>query len=152
MPLSKVLWTLLLVVSQTNCGRNESPATPAAGTAAAGSSGSSTTAPATTRSAAEEQALEEKLYGTWVARDVDAKLGDVKIKLTFRREGPMKLAAWSDIPFVGQVRDKKAPFEVHGDVISSSAIRGGISVKYWFDGEQLVIRYKEGKTVHFTRQ
>ncbi len=94
----------------------------------------------------------EKLYGTWIAEDVDVKMGEVKIKLTFREEGPMKLAAWSDIPFVGQVRDKKAPFEVHGDVISSSAIRGGISVKYWFDGEQLVIRYKEGKTVHFTRQ
>ena len=107
--------------------------------------------PATTRTAAQNQALEDKLMGTWVAEDVDAKLGEVKIKLTFRKEGPMKLAAWSDIPFAGQVRDKTAPYEVNGDVISSGAIRGGTSVTYWFEGEQLVIRYKEGKTVTFDR-
>jgi len=101
--------------------------------------------------ASRDKAMEDKLMGTWIAEDVDAKLGQVKIKLTFRKEGPMKLAAWSDIPFVGQVRDKAAPYEVHGDVISSDVIRGGTSVTYWFEGEQLVIRYKEGKTVAFHR-
>ena len=110
-----------------------------------------TTAPATTR-ATGHQTLEDKLYGTWVARDVDTKLGEVKIKLTFREEGPMKLAAWSDIPFVGQVRDKTAQYEVHGNVISSEAIRGGTSVEYSFEHDDLIIRYKEGKTVRFKRQ
>jgi len=104
-----------------------------------------------TQTAPQDQAMEDKLMGTWIAKDVDAKMGEVKIKLTFRQEGPVKLAAWSDIPFVGQVRDKTAPYEVHGDVISSDAIRDGTSVTYWFDGEQLVIRYKEGKTVAFHR-
>ena len=107
--------------------------------------------PATTQ-ATGEQTLEQRLYGTWVARDVDAKVGEVKIRLTFREEGPMKLAAWSDIPFVGQVRDKTGPYEVHGNVISSDAIRGGTSVEYSFDGDDLIIKYKEGKTVRFTRQ
>ena len=107
--------------------------------------------PATTR-ATGERSLEERLYGTWVARDVDTKMGEVKIKLTFRKEGPMKLAAWSDIPFVGQVRDKTAEYEVHGNVISSEAIRGGTSVKYSFEGDDLIIRYKEGKSVRFKRQ
>jgi len=96
--------------------------------------------------------LEERLHGTWIARDVDTKMGEVKIKLTFREEGPMKLAAWSDIPFVGQVRDKTAEYEVNGNVISSKAIRGGTSVEYSFDGDDLIIKYKEGKTVRFKRQ
>jgi hypothetical protein len=93
----------------------------------------------------------EKLYGTWVADDVDAKMGEVKIRLVFKEEGPVRIAAWSDIPFVGQVRDRTAPYEVHGNTISSDAIRGGTTVKYWFDGGQLVIEYKDGKTVHFRR-
>jgi len=101
---------------------------------------------------ASQQALEDKLYGTWVADDVDAKIGQVKIKLTFHQDGPVKIAAWSDIPFVGQVRNKSAPYEVHGNTIHSDAIRGGTSVKFWFDGDQLVIRYEQGKTIHFTRQ
>jgi len=95
--------------------------------------------------------MEDKLMGSWIAKDVDAKIGQVKVKLTFRKDGQMKLAAWSDIPFAGQVRDKTAPYEVNGDVISSEAIRGGTSVTYWFEGDKLVIRYKEGKTVTFHR-
>jgi hypothetical protein len=93
-----------------------------------------------------------RLYGTWLARDVDTKMGEVNIELTFREEGPMKPAAWSDIPIVGQVRDKTAPYDVQGNVISSDAIRGGTSVEYSFDGDGLIIRYREGKTVRFKRR
>ena len=57
---------------------------------------------------------------------------------------------WSDIPFVGQVRDKTAPYEVHGSVISSEAIRGGTSVEYSFESDDLIIKYKEGKTVRLS--
>jgi len=39
--------------------------------------------------------------GTFIARDVDAKLGEVKIKQTFRKVDSMKLVSWSDIPFAG---------------------------------------------------
>ena len=134
----------LLFLLPLACGKTD-PGTP---TNAAAPS----TAPATARSATEKQALEQKLYGTWVAEDVDVSMGQVKIKLTFKEEGPMKLAAWSDIPFAGQVRDKTAPYEVDGSVISSDAIRGGTSVEYWFEGEELVIKYREGKTVRFNRQ
>jgi hypothetical protein len=95
---------------------------------------------------------EERLHGTWIANDVDVAMGNVKIKLTFKDEGPVKLAAWSDIPFVGQVRDIKAPYEVHGNTISSKAIRGGTSVKYHFEGDDLIIQYQDGKTVRFKRQ
>lgn len=166
----KILWTLMLVLPQMSCDRGESnisvvesnpspvaSSTPptAAPTPDPEAVRSATPTPATTETASrdtsQDQAMEDKLMGSWIAEDVDAKIGEVKIKLTFRKEGQMKLAAWSDIPFAGQVRDKTAPYEVNGDVISSEAIRGGTSVTYWFEGEQLVIRYKEGKTVKFDR-
>ena len=139
-------WICALLLLPLGCGKRESaaPTNPAAR--------HSTTAPTTTLSAAEERALEQKLNGVWVARDVDAKLGTVKIRLTFQKVGPMKLAAWSDIPFVGQVRDRTAPYEVHGNVISSEAIRGGTTVEYWFEGDDLIIKYREGKTIRFRRQ
>jgi hypothetical protein len=78
-------------------------------------------------------------------------MGEVKIRLSFRQQGRMKLAAWSDIPFVGQVRDKTGPYEATSSTISSEAIRGGTTVDYWFDGGDLIIRYKDGKTVRFSR-
>ena len=139
-------WISLLFLASLGCRDGSPEATPAAGTDTYPAS-----APATT-SAAAQQPSEERLYGTWVARDVDTKMGEVKIKLTFREDGPMKLAAWSDIPFVGKVRDKTAQYEVHGNVISSEAIRGGTSVEYWFERDDLIIKYKEGKTVRFKRQ
>ena len=135
----------LLLLFPLACARDES-ATATTATA------EPSTSPATARSADEKKALEQKLFGVWVAEDVDTKMGQVKIKLTFKEEGPMKLAAWSDIPFVGQVRDKTAPYEVDGSVISSDAIRGGTSVEYWCEGDDLVIKYKEGKTIRFRRQ
>lgn len=95
---------------------------------------------------------ESLLIGIWVANDVDAKLGEVKIKLTFREAGGLKLAAWSDIPFVGQVRDKEGGYEVEGNIISSEAIRGGTSVEFWFEAEDLMIKYEDGKTVRFHRE
>jgi hypothetical protein len=114
-----------------------------------------TQATITTQSTTTQQSRQsgppEKLYGTWVANDIDAKLGEVKIKLVFKQEGPVKILAWSDLPFVGQVRDKSAPYEATSDTISSDAIRGGTSVKYWFAGDQLVIQYGDGKTVKFRR-
>ena len=100
---------------------------------------------------AANEGAPERLYGTWVAEDVDVKMGQVKIRLTFKEDGPVKIAAWSDIPFVGQVRDKTAPYEVNGNTISSEAIRGGTTVNYRFDGDDLIIEYKDGKTVRFHR-
>lgn len=95
---------------------------------------------------------EQQLLGIWVANDVDAKIGEVKIKLTFLEYDGMKLAAWSDIPFVGQVRDKKGSYEVQGNIVSSEAIRGGTSVEFWFEDEDLIIKYKDGKTVRFHKE
>lgn len=93
-----------------------------------------------------------KLYGTWIANDVDTEMGEVKIKLTFRRVGTLRLLAWSDIPFVGQVKDLKAPYEVHRDTIRSKAIRGGATVQYSFEGEQLLLQFEGGKVVRFRRE
>ena len=94
----------------------------------------------------------ERLFGTWTAKDVDAKMGEVKIRLTFRREKKATLLAWSDIPFVGQVRDLKGSFSVHGDTISSEAIRDGKNAKFSFENDQLVLRFKSGKVVRFDRE
>lgn len=93
-----------------------------------------------------------KLYGTWIANDVDTAMGEVKIKLTFRRVGTLRLLAWSDIPFVGKVKDLKAPYEVHRDTVRSKAIRGGTTVKYSFEGEQLLLQFEAGKVVRFRRE
>ena len=131
---------------------DEGSATNPSGAAVATSSGAPATRPGT-RPATDpaQQDPEERLFGTWVAEDVDVKMGQVKIRLVFKKEGPVKIAAWSDMPFVGKVRDKTAPYEVHGNTISSEAIRGGTTVKYRFDGDDLVIEYKDGKTVRFRR-
>jgi hypothetical protein len=146
-------WFLPVALIPLGCGNGDSskasrqraPATQSATTQSAITSGGGGGGKTT-------QAPEERLYGTWIASDVDAKLGQVTVKLTFRRQGPVHIAAWSDIPLVGQVRNKTAPYEVHGYEIHSDAIRGGTTVKYWFEGDQLVIQYKQGKTVHFHRQ
>ncbi len=93
-----------------------------------------------------------QLYGIWTARDVDVKMGDIKIQITFSGEKNVGVMAWSDIPFVGLVRDLKGPFLVHGDTISSEAIRDGKNVKFSFESEQLVFRFKSGKVVRFDRE
>jgi len=94
----------------------------------------------------------EKLYGTWIANDVDVTMGEVKIKLTFRKEGAMTILAWSDIPFAGKVKDLKEPYEIHGDTIRSKAIRGGTKAKYSFEGKQLLLQFEDGKVVRFRRE
>jgi hypothetical protein len=99
-----------------------------------------------------ESGPHEKLYGAWIANDVDAKLGEVKIKLRFRKEGSLTILAWSDIPFAGKVKDLKEPYEIHGDTIRSKAIRGGTTAKYSFEGEHLVLQFEEGKVVRFRRE
>ncbi len=94
----------------------------------------------------------ERLYGTWTAKDVDAKLGEVEIRLSFLRAETASLMAWSDVPFVGQVRDLKGPFSVYGDTISSKAIRDGEKATFSFVNDQLVLRFKSGKVVRFNRE
>ncbi|MEO7298635.1 MAG: hypothetical protein ABI042_08685 [Verrucomicrobiota bacterium] len=93
----------------------------------------------------------EKLYGTWVAKNVDAKVGEVTINLSFA-EGRLKLVAWSELFFAGKVKEMKGPYKVRGDTISSKAIRGGTKAKFWFDGEQLVLEFEDGKIVRFHRE
>lgn len=155
--------SLLLSFAQFGCDTHEPSPTRMSGGAGVGEGESSNPTGPSTRGAAtrgsnpsvgeaNEQGLPERLLGTWVARDVDTKLGEVKVKLTFRDSGGMKLAAWSDIPFVGQVRDKQGPYTVDGNTISSDAIRGGTTVQYRFDSGKLIIEYKDGKTFTFTRQ
>jgi hypothetical protein len=94
----------------------------------------------------------ERLYGTWTAKDVDAKMGEVKIRLIFRREKNASFLAWSDIPYVGQVRDLEGSFSVYGDTISSEAIRDGKKATFSFESDQLVLRFKSGKVVRFDRE
>jgi hypothetical protein len=101
---------------------------------------------------AKPSSTAERLYGTWIAKDVDTKLGEVKIRLTFLRRKKAALMAWSDIPFVGQVRDLKGAFSVVGDTISSEAIRDGKKADFSFENDQLVLRFKSGRVVRFDRE
>lgn len=94
----------------------------------------------------------ERLMGTWIAKDVDAKTGEVKIRITFRQEKKVTVMAWSDILFVGKVRDIEGPFSIDGNTIRSEAIRDGKEAKFSFESKQLVLRFKSGKVVHFKRE
>lgn len=94
----------------------------------------------------------ERLYGTWIAKDVDAKMGEVKIRLTFSREKKVGFMAWSDIPFVGKVRDLKGAFSVDGDTIRSEAIRDGKKANFSFEDKQLLLRFTSGKVLRFDRK
>ena len=98
-----------------------------------------------------EPAEPHRLNGSWVAEDLDAKIGEVTITLTFPDEGPMNIVAWSEIPFVGEVKNLTAPYVVQGDTISSKAIRGGTKARYGFEGEQLVLQFENGTTIRFHR-
>jgi Cu/Ag efflux protein CusF len=99
-----------------------------------------------------KQGPPEILYGTWVAKDVDAKAGEVTIKLSFREDGGLKLVAWSELIFAGKVKETKGPYKVRGDTISSKAIRGGTKAEFWFEGEQLVLQFEDVKIVTFRRE
>ena len=120
----------------------------------AGGASSAGADPATTQpSTAAATSPAEKLHGTWVSVEpVDVAAGGAKVKVTFKEDGPVKIVAWSTLPFVGQVRETSGPYEVHGNTIESEAIHGGTSVKYWFDGDHLVIQYSDAKNVKFRRQ
>lgn len=98
-----------------------------------------------------ERADPQRLKGNWIAEDVDAKIGEVTIRLTFPDEGPMNIVAWSEIPFVGEVKNLTAPYVVQGDTISSKAIRGGAKARYEFEGEYLVLQFENGTTIRFHR-
>lgn len=98
-----------------------------------------------------EPAEPHRLNGSWVAEDVDVKIGEVTIALTFPDEGPMNIVAWSEIPFVGEVKNLTVPYVVQGDTISSKAIRGGTKARYGFEGEQLVLQFENGTTIRFHR-
>ncbi|HPF14808.1 MAG: hypothetical protein H6830_07075 [Planctomycetes bacterium] len=116
-PISGLCLLLLL-----GCVRPES--------ASSASSSSVATLPSARSAAVDNRTPEERLQGTWVAKGVDVSMGEITIQWTFRNEGGMKLAAWSDTPFVGQVRDRKGSYEILGSVLSSQAIRGGTSVEF----------------------
>jgi hypothetical protein len=93
----------------------------------------------------------EKLYGNWVAKDVDAEVGELTIRLSFREEGGMKLVAWSELIFAGKVKELKGPYVVSGDTISSKAIRGGTEAIFLFEDGKLVLEFEDGKIVRFHR-
>jgi hypothetical protein len=153
-----IRWTALVTLALAGCdgGNERSAGTRPKGAASSQPAKAQPTSQAATRISASRDAAtaepSERLYGTWVADDVDTALGQVKVRLTFRKDGPVRIMAWSDLPFAGKVRDKKAPYTINGDTIHSDAIRGGTTVKYWFDGDKLAIQYADGKTVRFTRQ
>lgn len=98
------------------------------------------------------QSSREKLYGNWVAKDVDAKVGELTIKLSFREEEGMKLVAWSELMFAGKVKEMKGPYIVSGDTISSKAIRGGTKAIFLFEDGKLVLEFEDGKIVRFHRE
>lgn len=97
-----------------------------------------------------EAAAAEKLYGTWVSVEpVDVAAGGAEVKVTSKEDGPVKIVAWSTLPFVGEVRETSGRYEVHGNEIRSEAIHGGTSVTYRFEGENLMARYSDGTTIEF---
>lgn len=155
----RISLSVFVLAASMGCGRDSdatgnNPTPPTSDSVSGQVAGDPSTRPggSTSQPATAESEVPDALLGTWVAKDVDSKLGEVKIKLVFREEGRVKILAWSDLPLVGKVRDKSGPYEVHGNRITSEAIRGGTTVKYRFDGGDLIIEYEDGKTVRFQRQ
>lgn len=138
--------------AQTKAGQTTGTQTAAGDPRGVPATNPATATGAASASTAQEDQDDPRLYGRWVARDVDASMGEVKVQLTFRRDGPVRILAWSDLPLVGKVRDKRAAYEIKGNTLQSDALRGGTSVDYRFDGGDLIIEYKEGKSVRFKRQ
>lgn len=94
----------------------------------------------------------DKLYGTWAADNVETMLGAVRLNVTFRREGPVSIVAWSTLPLVGKVRSTQGSYEVKNGSITSDSIHGGTSMEYWFDSGDLMLKYSDGKTVRLHRK
>jgi hypothetical protein len=142
--------------------REKSPVPPTAQTAGDRTAPIPTTTPTTSprnadasqdRGDAQETSdAERRLYGTWAAENVSSPIGDVRIRLVIRREGPLRILAWSELPMVGKVREKEASYEINGDTISSEALRGGTSARYRFEGGNLLLTLSDGRTVRFTRK
>ncbi len=51
----------------------------------------------------------ERLYGAWTAKDVDAKMGEVKIRLTFRRELVLRFKSGKVVRFDREERSARTP-------------------------------------------
>lgn len=96
---------------------------------------------------------EAKLYGTWISDKVESPLGPIKNRVTFHKEGDVSICTWSVLPFLEgkELRSTQGPFKVEGDTITSDSIEGGTKVQFHFEGDDLVIRYGSGKTVHLHR-
>lgn len=93
----------------------------------------------------------ERLFGTWTASNVQSPIGEVRIQLTFKEDGPVRIMAWSELPLVGQVRNKTAAYTVEGGVIRSDAVGNGTRCEYWFEDGHLMLRYEDGRVIRFTR-
>lgn len=112
-----------------------------------------TPSPVPTKAEQPAESPEEKLYGTWISDKVESPLGPIKNRVTFHKEGEVSICTWSVLPFLEgkELRTTKGPFKVEGDTITSNSIEGGTKVQYHFEGDDLVIRYGNGKTVRLHR-
>lgn len=116
------------------------------------SDGSTSTTRGTTQETDQRSAdVRETLSGTWLAEDVSAPVGDVKIRLRFREDGPVRLIAISELPFGGEVKDTESPYHVEDGKIIAPEIGDGVSMPYYFEDDRLVLEYKPGQTVRLRK-
>ncbi len=137
---------LLIFVSMLHLGCSDAPSESVPPTRQA----TSRATPATTRASVCSSSA-KRLLGTWFAKD-QGEDGRRRHQAHVPQRGADAPRGLVGHPVRWAGADKTGSYEVRGDVISSEAIRGGTSVNYSFDGDDLIIRYKEGKTVRFKRQ
>jgi hypothetical protein len=105
-----------------------------------------------TRPGEEEGIPLDLLTGRWRAEGVDAPMGDVAIELGFAENGKVSIEAWSDLPLVGQVRDKVRSYELRDGKVVSRDLRGGVKMPVEFEGQDvMILEYTEGESVRFRR-
>lgn len=89
----------------------------------------------------------ERLYGKWVSEEVQTKVGPTVNTIVFRKDGTVRIDTRSTLPMLGHIRTTEGPFRVEGDTLTSDSIEGGTTVKFHFDGDDLLIETKDNKTI-----
>lgn len=89
----------------------------------------------------------ERLYGRWVSEEVNTKAGPTINTIEFRRDGTVRIDTRSTLPLLGHLRTTEGPFRVEGETLTSDSIEGGTTVKFRFEGDDLLIETKDQKTI-----
>ncbi|HEX8520919.1 MAG TPA: hypothetical protein VF669_01600 [Tepidisphaeraceae bacterium] len=101
--------------------------------------------------ASRQELLRRRLIGDWISGDVPSAIGPLKIEMKLREVGSCHVNIWTNGAVKAQIRDKEGSYELNEDRICSELLKRG-SCRYWFEGGNLMLEYKDGVIVTFAKQ